>query len=131
MMHHCYITIHAPSAIISNIMNFTYRYNNNPNMDMAALVERLKKKHDYKRKRMKREQRKSRNKNGKEQTILRETEADKNIKEEPKVIHTYSTAKESEAQTFAKLSNESPQIRLNSGFNSRLNKKQKSENDTN
>ena len=93
MMHHYYITIHAPSAIISNIMNFTYRYNNNQNMDMAALIERLKKKHDYKRKRMKREQRKSRNKNGKEQTILREAEADKNIKEEPKVIHTYSTAK--------------------------------------
>ena len=97
---------------------------------MAAFIERLKKKHSYKRKRIKREERKPRNKKNNEQAIVCETESDKNIKEEPKEIHTHSTDIDSEAQNFAKMSNESPQIIFNSDFNSRLNKKQKSDNNT-
>jgi hypothetical protein len=99
-------------------------------MDMVALIERLKKKHSYKRKRIKREERKPRTKTSNEQAIVCETGSDKNIKEEPKVIHTHSTVKNIESQTFAKMSNESPHIIPNSDFNSRLNKKQKSDNNT-
>jgi hypothetical protein len=99
-------------------------------MDMATLIEPLKKKYSYERKRIKREERKSRNKKGNEQAIVCETESDKNIKEEPKEIHTHSTDIDSEAQNFAKMSKESSQIILNSDFNSRLNNKQKSENNT-
>ena len=97
---------------------------------MAALIERLKKKHSYKRKRIKREERKPINKKSNEQAIVCETESDKNIKEETKEIHINFTDIDSEAQNFAKMSNESPQIIPNSDFNSRLNKKQKSDNNT-
>ena len=97
---------------------------------MVALIERLKKKHSYKRKRIKREERKPINKKSDEQTIVCETETDKNIKEETKKININITDKDSEAQNFAKMSNESQQNKPNSDFNSRLNKKQKSDNNT-